>query len=108
MKLENYFDFLAEDDIRIKGTRVGIETVLYDHIYKNQSAEQIAENYPSVTIDKVYATILYYFNNRERVEKYLLDWLNFSQIARQNQSENPPLILSRLKKIKAENSKVAA
>ncbi|MGH2367163.1 MAG: DUF433 domain-containing protein, partial [Chloroflexota bacterium] len=29
MQLEDYFDFLAPDDIRLKGTRVGIETVLY-------------------------------------------------------------------------------
>ena len=26
--LESYFDFLAVDDIRFKGTRIGIETIL--------------------------------------------------------------------------------
>ena len=26
MQLEDYFDFLAPDDIRIKGHRIGIET----------------------------------------------------------------------------------
>jgi hypothetical protein len=30
MELEGYFDFLAPDDIRIKGMRIGIETVLYE------------------------------------------------------------------------------
>lgn len=30
--LENHFDFLSPDDIRIKGTRVGIETVLDDYL----------------------------------------------------------------------------
>ena len=34
MEIERYFDFLSEDDIRIAGTRVGIETVLYDYIYR--------------------------------------------------------------------------
>jgi len=29
MELETYFDFLAPDDIRVKGTRLGIETILY-------------------------------------------------------------------------------
>ncbi len=52
MKLESYFEFLADDDIRIKGTRVGIESVLYDYIYKNKSAEQIAESYPSLTLEQ--------------------------------------------------------
>jgi hypothetical protein len=28
MLLEDYFDFLRPDDIRVKGTRVGIETIL--------------------------------------------------------------------------------
>lgn len=108
MKLESYFNFLSNDDIRIKGTRVGIETVLYDYIYKNQTAEQIAESYPSLTLEKVYATILYYLNNREKVEKYLLDWLNFSQKMREEQANNPSSVVKRLKKLKAEKSKIAA
>jgi uncharacterized protein (DUF433 family) len=108
MKLESYFEFLADDDVRIKGTRIGIETVLYDYIYKNQTAEQIAENYPSLTLSQVYATILYYLNNRRSVEKYLLDWLNFSQKMREAQQNNPSSIVRRLQKLKAEHSKVAA
>ena len=31
---EGYFDFLGEDDIRIKGTRVGIEGVLYEYVLR--------------------------------------------------------------------------
>jgi len=34
MELESYFDFFAPDDIRVKGTRVGIETVLYEYIHR--------------------------------------------------------------------------
>ena len=29
MLIEEYFEFLADDDIRVKGTRVGIESILY-------------------------------------------------------------------------------
>ena len=104
MKLESYFEFLADDDIRIKGTRVGIESVLYEYIYKNQSAEQIAAQFPSVSLEKVYATILYYLHNREKTEKYLLDWLNFSRRMREEQSKNPLPIVLRLRKLKAEKS----
>src|SRR2546423_14698570 len=42
MQLEDYFEFLTEDDIRLKGTRVGIETVLYDYIHRERSPEIIA------------------------------------------------------------------
>jgi hypothetical protein len=31
VELENYFEFLADDAIRIVGTRVGIETVIGDY-----------------------------------------------------------------------------
>ena len=45
MLLEDYFDFIADDDIRIKGTRVGIETVLDDYIHRGQSREAITQTY---------------------------------------------------------------
>lgn len=32
MQLEDYFNFQRHDDIWVKGTRVGIETILYDFI----------------------------------------------------------------------------
>ena len=108
MKLEDYFDFLAGDDIRIKGTRVGIESVLYDYIYRNRTAEQIAENFSSLKIEQVYATILYYLNNREKVEKYLLDWMNFSREMRENQNQNPPPVILRLRQLKKEKTPLAA
>jgi hypothetical protein len=34
MQLEDYFNFLALDDIRVKGTRIGIETIFYDFIHR--------------------------------------------------------------------------
>jgi hypothetical protein len=30
MQLEDYFDVQRSDDIRVKGTRVGIESILYE------------------------------------------------------------------------------
>ena len=41
MQTEDYFNFMAEDDIRIKGTRIGIETVLYEYIYNGKTPEEI-------------------------------------------------------------------
>ena len=108
MKLESYFDFLADDDIRIKGSRIGIESVLYEYIYRNKSAEDIAGQFPSLTSEKVYATILYYLSNRESTEKYLLDWLNFSRKMRDEQAKNPSPIVLRLRKLKAEKNQPIA
>jgi hypothetical protein len=34
MQIEDYFDFLSPDDIRIKGHRIGIESVLNEFIQR--------------------------------------------------------------------------
>lgn len=102
MQLEEYFEFLSEDDIRLKGTRVGIETILYDFIHRQRSPETIAQTYPSLTLEQVYATILYYLHNEEAVSKYLADWLNWGREARKQQGQNPSPELKRLRRIKEE------
>lgn len=102
MQLEDYFDFLAEDDIRVKGTRVGIETILYEYIHRERSPETIAKTYPSLTLEQVYATILYYLHNEEAISKYLTDWLEWGREMRRQQAANPSPIIQKLRKIKAE------
>lgn len=47
MKLEEYFNVLAPDDIRLKGTRIGIESILYEDIYRCKTPEEIAEQFHS-------------------------------------------------------------
>lgn len=56
MKLEDYFTFLSLDDIRLKGTRVGIETILYEYIYNHQSPEKIANIYTNLSLEQIYFT----------------------------------------------------
>ena len=57
MELKSYFDFQSPEDIRIKGTRIGIEIVLDDYL-EGASPEEIAARYRYLTLDQVYATIL--------------------------------------------------
>jgi len=99
--LESYFIFLAPDDIRLKGTRVGIETVLYDFIYRSRTPEEIAVTYPTLTLEQVYATILYYLHNKKAVETYLAEWLQWSHRMREEQRLNPPPVVERLRQLKA-------
>ena len=42
MRLEDYFDVLAPNDIRLRGHRIGIETILSDYLHLGLSAEEIA------------------------------------------------------------------
>ena len=71
MLLEDYFDFLAPNDIRIRSTRIGIETVLYDYLELGLSPEQIATRYRTLSLDQVYATLTYYWRNAKPVDAYL-------------------------------------
>jgi uncharacterized protein (DUF433 family) len=87
MELESYFEFLSEEDIRIKGTRIGIETVLDDYL-DGISPEEIAVRYRSLTLEQVYATITYYLQNREKVDAYLQAWREYSEQARRERLLN--------------------
>ncbi len=100
--LEDYFDFLTADDIRIKGSRIGIESVLYEHVYRAQSPEAIQETFPSLTLEQVHAAILYYLRNKQSVDDYLARWLEFSRSARAEQSQNPSPAVTRLRALKAD------
>ena len=97
--LSDYFDFLYDDDIRIKGTRVGIETILEDYL-NAASPEEIAVRYPSVTLEQVYATITYYLRNKDDVNQYLERWRNYVEQSWQNQQQYPSPAIKRLREIK--------
>ncbi|MEQ8956958.1 MAG: DUF433 domain-containing protein [Coleofasciculus sp. C2-GNP5-27] len=101
MQLEDYFDFLAPDDIRLKGTRIGIEHILYQYIHRAQTPLAIAERYRTVTLEQVHATILYYLHNQEYVSAYLADWLAWSHQMRKQQQDNPPPFIKKLRQLKA-------
>ena len=98
--LEDNFMFLAENDIRVKGTRVGIETILDEYIYNSKLPEVIADHYYySLTVEQVYATILYYLQNQEKVGTYLEDYLKYCQTAREEYEKNPPPGAVRLREL---------
>jgi len=59
MQLEAPFDILAPNDIRVKGARIEIKTILYDHEHLGLSPEEIALRYPTLNLEPVYATITY-------------------------------------------------
>ncbi|MGK7928940.1 MAG: DUF433 domain-containing protein [Spirulina sp.] len=102
MQLEDYFDFQRPDDIRLKGTRVGIENILYEYLYRSRTPEEIVNCFSTITLEQVYATILYYLHDKETVEQYLSNWLEWGHQQRKAQELNPPPGITRLLKLKAE------
>ncbi len=102
MQLEDYFNFLRPDDIRLQGSRIGIETILYEYLFRARTPEEIANIYTSLTLEQVYATILYYLHNKEAVGKYITEWLEWGEKMREEQRRNPSPATERLRKFKAE------
>ncbi|MGE0131341.1 MAG: DUF433 domain-containing protein [Blastocatellales bacterium] len=97
MNIEEYFDFLRPDDIRLKGTRIGIESILYEYLHRGRTPEEIAARFHTVTLEQVYATILYYLRNQEAVSRYVADWLEWSRAMREAQASNPSPAVARLR-----------
>ena len=73
MQLEEYFEFRDQGEIRIRGTRVGIEIVLTEYL-SGRTAEEIALNYPALSPEQIHASITYYLHNRPAVDRYLAHW----------------------------------
>ncbi len=99
MQLEDYFDFLAPDDIRIRGTRIGIETVLSDTIRRGRTPEQIVTSYSSLLLEQVYATLTYYLHHKERTDQYLAAWVEWGRQARVEQAADP-MVQARLARMR--------
>ena len=70
---------------RVGGTRVTLDTVVRAFI-RGATAEEIAQQYPSLLLPDIYATISYYLQNRAEVEKYLEKRKKHAQaVKRENQ-----------------------
>ena len=102
MLLEDYFDFLSHNEIRLKGHRVGIEDLLYEHLYNELTPAELAERFPTINAEQIYAAILYYLNNRERMDAYLDQWLEHGRRMREEQARNPTPAMLKLRRVKTE------
>ncbi|BDA69381.1 hypothetical protein RIVM261_059990 [Rivularia sp. IAM M-261] len=99
MRLEDYFDFISPDDIRLKGHRIGIDNVL-NYYLEGYSPEEILVNLPSLSLEKIYATITYYLHNRAEIDAYLLRLALLNEQRYQEWNANPSPIVQRLRALK--------
>ena len=95
MQWEEYFEFVSADEIRIRGTRVGIETVLFEYL-DGALPEEIAVNYPPLTLEQVHATITYFLSKRAETDEYLAKRVASGDEALCRQERTVSPVLSRL------------
>jgi uncharacterized protein (DUF433 family) len=96
VELESYFEFLADDAIRIAGTRVGIETVVGDY-QEGAGPEEIALRYPTLTLEQIHATITFYLAHPERVNSYLQRVRQHQEAAYQQSQQHPSALMRSLR-----------
>ena len=70
MQLEDYLDIQGSDVIRIKGHRIGLEHIV-ERYQEGYSPEQIALDFPGLSMEKIYAVIAYYLHNQDEVDAYV-------------------------------------
>jgi len=83
--------------IQIKGTRIGIETILFDYLELGLFAEQIAARYRTLSLEQVHATLTYYWQKRQQVEAYLRSVDEEMERQRQEQALHPSPAVQRLR-----------
>jgi uncharacterized protein (DUF433 family) len=107
MHLEDYFDFLGTDDIRIKGHRIGIDDVL-SYYLEGFSAEEIGARFPSLKLEEIHATITYYLHNRAEVDALLTRLAAWREQRYQTAVANPSPLAQRLRELKAQRQEQPA
>ena len=101
MQLEDYFEFLDPDDIRIKGHRIGIDNVIQYYL-QGYSPEEIIDELPSLNLEKIYATLAYYLHNRVEIDAYMLRLAKWREQRYQESLANPSRLMQRLRALKAQ------
>lgn len=62
----------ADDVMRVRGTRVPVETVV--HAFRDgATAEEIAQRYSSLSLADVYQVIGYYLRHRAEMDAYVVE-----------------------------------
>ncbi|MBD0343464.1 MAG: DUF433 domain-containing protein [Coleofasciculus sp. Co-bin14] len=102
MQLEDYFEILDPDDIRIKGHRIGIDDVI-GYYLQGYSPEQILAELPTLNLEKIHATITYYLHNRAEMDAYMLRLATWREQRYQEWlATEPSPVVQRLRTLKAQ------
>jgi prevent-host-death family protein len=102
--LKDYFEFLEPDAVRIKGHRLGIEHVL-EYYLAGYNPDEIAREFPGLSLEKIYATITYYLRHRARVNAYLIRGRELAEQEYREAVANPSPLRKRLQAFKAQRVK---
>jgi len=99
LELETYFDFTNPEAIRVKHHRLGIEHIL--NAYRSgYSPEQIAQEFPGLSLETIYAAITFYLANLKEMTNYLAQRQTRYEAEYQAWANHPSPLVQRLRILK--------
>jgi len=86
-------------------SRVSLDSIIYAFL-NGQSAENIAQSFPVLTLEQVYGAITYYLANRAEIDAYLKIRRNDFAVKRQASRNADPMFYQKLADAKRSLKKV--
>ena len=102
MQLEEYFEFLGPNEIKIKGHRIWLEHVLEEYLYRDMTLEELVKRFDTLTKEEILAVLLYYHHNKEAMDKYMADWVEYCRKSREENRLQHAEWYERMRRLRAE------
>lgn len=106
MQLEEYLDTQGPDVIRLKGHRIGLEHIV-ERYHDGYSPEQIALDYPGVTLEQMYGVIAYYLHHQAEVDAYIVRIDALAEERRRTFEANMPEVSRHIRAVIAKRAEQA-
>jgi len=85
----------AEGMYKIVGSRVSLDSVVYAY-WNGQTAESIAQSFPTLSLEQVYGAITFYLANRAQVDSYLEQRKRDYEVRREASREADPMFYQKM------------
>ena len=79
----------------ISGTRVSLDSIVYAFL-NGQTAETIAQSFPSLSLEQVYGAITYYLAHRAEIDQYLRKSEETFEAQREAARQSDPMFYKKL------------
>lgn len=96
--MDNNYVSIDGDSYRISGTRVSLDSVVYDYL-GGLSPESIADNFDTLSLEQVYGAITFYLSHREEVDNHLISNREKFDALRKKARESHPLLYRKLEEM---------
>jgi uncharacterized protein (DUF433 family) len=84
-----------DDAFWLAGTRVSLDSVVYA-FWNGQTAESIAQSFPTLSLEQVYGAITFYLGHRDEIDRYLAKRRDDFEAARDRARAADPAFYAKL------------